>query len=177
MAVLNLTRIPNLCLQSFRDAVNRCFNPAMLPNMIGGTYRIETTALWPGFYQPAQQLGMEHQLEGRYYVMKFDSEEIQQLGSEIWTRLEKVAQELVDFTDAYPGIYAVHENPASPEIHILLSNIAASLDGSHLTEEYQYSYDEVIMQCAAAFILSDLCGTSIPDDCVNPIKTFSDEER
>ena len=81
------------------------------------------------------------------------------------------------FARDYPGIYAVHENPASPEIHILLSNIAASLDGSHLTEEYQYSYDEVIMQCAAAFILSDLCGTSIPDDCVNPIKTLSDEER
>lgn len=156
MAVLNLTRITNLCLQSFRDAVNRCFNPAMLPNMIGGTYRIETTALWPGFYQPAQQLGMEHQLEGRYYVMKFDSEEIQQLGSEIWTCLEKVAKELVDFADAYPGIYAVHENPAAPEIHILLSNIALPPCGYHLTEAYQYSYDKMIMSCAAMSILNNV---------------------
>lgn len=156
MAVLNLTRIPNLCLQSFRDAVNRCFNPALLPNMIGGTYRIDTTALWPGFCQPAQQLGMEHQLEGRYYVMKFDSEEIQQLGSEIWTRLEKVAQELVDFTDAYPGIYAVHENPASPEIHILLSNIALPPCEYHLTEDIHYSYDKLIMSCAAMSILNNV---------------------
>lgn len=153
MAILNVTRIPNLCLQSFRDAVNRCFNPDLTPNMIAGTYRIDTTALWPGFYQPAQQLGMEHQLEGRYYVMKFDREEIQQLGSEIWTRLEKVAQELVDFADAYPGIYAVHENPASPEIHILLSNIALPPCGYHLTEEHQYSYDKLIMDCAAMSIL------------------------
>lgn len=161
MAVLNVTRIPNLCLQSFRDAVNRCFNPDLTPNMIAGTYRIDTTALWPGFYQPAQQLGMEHQLEGRYYVMKFDSEEIQQLGSELWTRLEKVAQELVDFADAYPGIYAVHEIPASPEIHILLSNIALPPCGYHLTEEDQYTWDKVIMSCAAMSILNGV----LSDEC------------
>ena len=122
MAILNVTRIPNLCLQSFRDAVNRCFNPDLTPNMIAGTYRIDTTALWPGFYQPAQQLGMEHQLEGRYYA-------------------------------AYPGLYAVRETPASPEIHILLSNIALPPCGYHLTEEHQYSYDKLIMDCAAMSIL------------------------
>lgn len=177
MAEMIFTRIPDLCKYSFDEAVRACLNTALTPNRLGGTYRIEGSDLWSEFYQAAQRIGREDQLEGRYFVLRFDEDDIQQLGAEIWTHLYNLAQDLMIFARDYPGIYAVHENPASPEIHILLSNIVASPDGYHLTEGYQYAYDEVIMQCAAAFILSDLCGTSIPDDCVNPIKTFSDEER
>lgn len=177
MAKMKLTRIPNLCNQSFDEAIRTCFNAALTPNRLGGTYRIEGSDLWSEFYQAAQRIGRENQLEGRYFVLQFDDEDIQQLGAEIWTHLDNLAKDLMIFARDYPGMYAVHEDPASPEIHILLSNIAASPDGYHLTEAYQYSYDEVIMQCAAAFLLADICGASIPDDCVNPIKFFSDEER
>lgn len=177
MAKMQFKRIPNLCKQTFDEAVQTCFNAALTPNRLGGTYRMEGSDLWSEFYQAAQRIGREDQLEGRYFILQFDAEDIQQLGAEIWTRLHHLAEDLMIFARDYPGMFAVHEDPVSPEIHILLSNIAASPGGYHLTQPHQFSYDEVIMQCAAAFLLADICGASIQDDCVNPIKYFSDEAR
>ncbi len=177
MAKMKLTRIPNLCNQSFDEAIRTCFNAALMPNRLGGIYRLEGSDLWSEFYQAAQRIGREDQLEGRYFVLQFDAEDIQQLGAEIWTHLHHLAEDLMIFARDYPGTFAVHEDPVSPEIHILLSNIAASPDGYHLTEAHQYSNDEVIMQCAAAFLLADICGSSIQDDCVDSINPLSDEKR
>lgn len=156
MAEMIFTRIPDLCKYSFDEAVRACLNTALTPNRLGGTYRIEGSDLWSEFYQAAQRIGREDQLEGRYFVLRFDEDDIQQLGAEIWTHLYNLAQDLMIFARDYPGIYAVHENPASPEIHILLSNIALPPCEYHLTEDFHYSYDKLIMNCAAMSILNNV---------------------
>ena len=169
MATLNLTRIPNLCPQSFGDVLQLCLSQPMTPNHIGGVYGISGQDLWSGFYQSAQQAGRAHQLEGRYFVLKLDEEDVRQLGPQLWQRLEKAARELISFASDYPAVYAIHENPAAPEIHILLSNIALSPGGYHLTNGAHYAYDGLIMNCMAEFILSDLCKKPVPVDCVRHI--------